>query len=147
MSSEAKRKKRKRRWWVKTLLKSVGGKTLLENLSMEDRSGFRNFTIWIVGDYYWIQSVRNLPGIPRTTHSPDSFAVGLCMRNASVICRGKLLPLRAWYAVHFKHVCAEVLNLFTIAIPFSYLVKLMNQCKKKHTLIYIYQKRHQKYIT
>jgi hypothetical protein len=34
-------------------------------------------------------------GIPRTTHSPDTFAVGFCMRNASVICRGKLLPPRA----------------------------------------------------
>jgi hypothetical protein len=37
----------------------------------------------------------NIPGIPRTTHSPDSFAVGFCMRNASDICRGKLLPPRA----------------------------------------------------
>jgi hypothetical protein len=36
-----------------------------------------------------------IPGIPQTTHSPNSFAVGLCMRNASVICREKLLPPRA----------------------------------------------------
>jgi hypothetical protein len=28
------------------------------------------------------------------------------MRNASDICRGKLLPPRAWYAVHCKDVCA-----------------------------------------
>jgi hypothetical protein len=46
-----------------------------------------------------------LPGIPRRTHSPDSFAVGLCVKNARVFCRGKLLPPRAWYATHCKHVC------------------------------------------
>jgi hypothetical protein len=28
------------------------------------------------------------------------------MQNASVICREKLLPPRALYAVHCKHVCA-----------------------------------------
>jgi hypothetical protein len=40
----------------------------------------------------------------------------LCMRNASVICREKLLPPRAWYAVHFKHVCAflKVNTLFKV---------------------------------
>jgi hypothetical protein len=40
------------------------------------------------------------------THSSESFAVGLCVRNARVICRGKLLPPCARYAVHCKHVCA-----------------------------------------
>jgi hypothetical protein len=44
MSSEARRKKRKRRWWIKTLLTKRGGLSLLANLSMEDGSGFRNFT-------------------------------------------------------------------------------------------------------
>jgi hypothetical protein len=44
MNSEARRKKRKRRWWIKTLLKERGGLSLLANLSMEDGSGFRNFT-------------------------------------------------------------------------------------------------------
>jgi hypothetical protein len=34
-------------------------------------------------------------GVPRMTHSSDYFAVGLYMRNARVICRGKLLPPRA----------------------------------------------------
>jgi hypothetical protein len=46
-------------------------------------------------------NVTNVPGIPRTTHSPDSFAVGVCMRNSSVIYREKLLPPSALYAVHF----------------------------------------------
>jgi hypothetical protein len=36
-----------------------------------------------------------IPGIPRTTHPPDSFAADFCMRNANVICREKLLPPRA----------------------------------------------------
>jgi hypothetical protein len=44
MNSEARRKKRKRRWWKKTLLKKRGGLSLLANQSMEDGSGFRNFT-------------------------------------------------------------------------------------------------------
>jgi hypothetical protein len=43
MNSEARRKKCKRRWWIKTLLKKRGGLSLLANLSMEDGSGFRNF--------------------------------------------------------------------------------------------------------
>jgi hypothetical protein len=43
MNSEARRKKFKRRWWIKTLLKQRGGPSLLGNLSMEDRSGFRHF--------------------------------------------------------------------------------------------------------
>jgi hypothetical protein len=47
-----------------------------------------------------------IPGVSRMTHSSDSFAVGLCVRNARVFCRGKLLPPRAWYAAHCKHLCA-----------------------------------------
>jgi hypothetical protein len=39
-------------------------------------------------------------------HTPVTFAVGLCVRNARVICRGKLLPPRASYVAHCKHVCA-----------------------------------------
>jgi hypothetical protein len=51
MNSEARRKKRKRRWWIKTLLKKRGGPSLLGNLSMEDGSGFRNFTRMTASDF------------------------------------------------------------------------------------------------
>jgi hypothetical protein len=44
MNSEARRKKHKRRWRIKTLFKKRAGPSLLANLSMEDGSGFRNFT-------------------------------------------------------------------------------------------------------
>jgi hypothetical protein len=47
-----------------------------------------------------------IPGFPRRTHSTDSFAVGSCVRNARIICRGKVVPPRALYVAHYKHVCA-----------------------------------------
>jgi hypothetical protein len=40
------------------------------------------------------------------THSSDSFAIGLCVQNARVICRRKLLLPRASYAPQCKHGCA-----------------------------------------
>jgi hypothetical protein len=46
MSSEAKRKKRKRRWWVKTLLKNVGGKLCLQALAWKTEAGFETLQEW-----------------------------------------------------------------------------------------------------
>jgi hypothetical protein len=48
----------------------------------------------------------HVSGVSRMTHSSDSCAIGLCVRNARVICRGKWLPPRVWYAAYCKHVCA-----------------------------------------
>jgi hypothetical protein len=40
MSSEARRKKSKQRWWIKILVKKCMRSTLLANLSMEMEVGF-----------------------------------------------------------------------------------------------------------
>jgi hypothetical protein len=40
MCSDARRKKRKRRWWIKTLLKNVRGQLYLQTLAWKKEVGF-----------------------------------------------------------------------------------------------------------
>jgi hypothetical protein len=52
-------------------------------------------TVIVPGNNNVVKLYTLILGIARTTHSPYSFSVGFCMRNASVICREKLLPPHA----------------------------------------------------
>jgi hypothetical protein len=48
-----------------------------------------------------------LPSLHRRAQSPDSLAVGLCVRNVPIICQEKVILHLGYYAMHYKHMHSE----------------------------------------
>jgi hypothetical protein len=82
MSSEARTKTRKRRWWIESLLKQRVGPTLLANLSMEDGSLFRNFTKMRASEFECLATITGFEVSRKDTNYRRSLTVSAITLDA-----------------------------------------------------------------